>query len=85
MKGQFSLSYYDFDGLNDMYPKDQYKWETKEFVKASGAKAGESQSIGEEVLIMNYWASSKLNNAIADTGNPNDIGRNGDKNRGEKK
>ena len=54
MKGQFSLSYYDFDGLNDMYPKDQYKWETKEFVKASGAKAGESQSIGEEVLIMNY-------------------------------
>ena len=54
LKGQFSLSYYDFDGLNDMYPKDQYKWETKEFVKASGAKAGESQSIGEEVLIMNY-------------------------------
>ena len=54
MKGKFSLSYYDFDGLNDMYPKDKYKWETKEFVKASGAKAGESQSIGEEVLIMNY-------------------------------
>ena len=54
MKGQFSLSYYDFDGLNDMYPKDQYKWETKEFVKASGARDGEAQSIGEEVLIMNY-------------------------------
>ena len=54
MKGKFSLSYYDFDGLNDMYPKDQYKWETKDFVKASGAKAGESQSIGEELLIMNY-------------------------------
>ena len=54
MKGKFSLSYYDFDGLNDMYPKDQYKWETKEFVKASGARDGETQSIGEEVLIMNY-------------------------------
>ncbi len=54
MKGKFSLSYYDFDGLNDMYPKDQYKWETKEFVKASGARDGEAQSIGEEVLIMNY-------------------------------
>ena len=54
MEGKFSLSYYDFDGLNDMYPKDQYKWETKEFVKASGARDGEAQSIGEEVLIMNY-------------------------------
>ncbi len=54
MKGKFSLSYYDFDGLNDMYPKDKYKWETKEFVKASGARDGEAQSIGEEVLIMNY-------------------------------
>ena len=54
MKGKFSLSYYDFDGLNDMYPKDKYNWETKEFVKASGARDGEAQSIGEEVLIMNY-------------------------------
>ena len=54
MKGKFSLSYYDFDGLNDMYPKDKYNWETKEFVKASGAREGEAQSIGEEVLIMNY-------------------------------
>ena len=54
MKGKFSLSYYDFDELSDMYPKDKYKWETKEFVKASGAKEGQAQSIGEEVLIMNY-------------------------------
>ena len=54
MKGKFSLSYYDFTELGDMYPKDKYKWETKEFVKASGAREGESQSIGEEVLIMNY-------------------------------
>ena len=54
MEGKFSLSYYDFEELSEMYPKDKYKWETKDFVKASGAKAGESQSIGEEVLIMNY-------------------------------
>ena len=54
MKGKFSLSYYDFDGLNDMYPKDKYNSETKEFVIASGASEGEAQSIGEEVLIMNY-------------------------------
>lgn len=54
MKGKFSLSYYDFDELGDMYPKDKFRWETKEFVKASGAREGEAQSIGEEVLIMNY-------------------------------
>ena len=54
MEGKFSLSYYDFDELSDMYPKDNFKWETKEFVKASGAREGEAQSIGEEVLIMNY-------------------------------
>ena len=54
MEGKFSLSYYDFDELSDMYPKDKFKWETKEFVKASGAREGEAQSIGEEVLIMNY-------------------------------
>ena len=54
IEGKFSLSYYDFDELSEMYPKDKYKWETKEFVKASGAKEGQAQSIGEEVLIMNY-------------------------------
>ena len=54
MKGKFSLSYYDFTELGDMYPKDKYKWETKEFVKPAGATEGTEQSTGEEVLIMNY-------------------------------
>ena len=54
IKGMFSLSYYDFSELSVMYPKDEFTWETKEFVKPAGAKEGLEQSTGEEVLIMNY-------------------------------
>ena len=54
IKGKFSLSYYDFLELCDLYPKDKFTWKTKAFVKPAGAVAGATQSIGEEVLIMNY-------------------------------
>ena len=54
IKGMFSLSYYDFSELSVMYPKDEFTWETKVFVKPAGAKEGLEQSTGEEVLIMNY-------------------------------
>jgi len=54
MRGKFSLSYYDFSELSDMYPKNKFNWETKEFVKPAGATEGMEQSTGEEVLIMNY-------------------------------
>ena len=54
IEGKFSLSYYDFSELSDMYPKDNFTWKTKEFVKPAGAKEGMEQSTGEEVLIMNY-------------------------------
>ena len=54
IKGKFALSYYDFSELSEMYPKDKFTWETKEFVKPAGAKEGMEQSTGEEVLIMNY-------------------------------
>jgi DNA adenine methylase len=54
LKGMFSLSYYDFSELSEMYPKDKFTWETKEFVKPAGAKEGMEQSTGEEVLIRNY-------------------------------
>ena len=54
IQGMFSLSYYDFPELCDMYSPDDFKWEKKEFVKPSGARDGFAQSIGEEVLIMNY-------------------------------
>jgi DNA adenine methylase len=54
MEGRFSLSYYDFDDLSIWFPKNEYKWEVKEFVKPAGAKEGVDQGIGEELLIMNY-------------------------------
>ena len=54
VKGKFSLSYYDFELLNEWLPKDQYTWVKKEFAKAASAKKGEKQNMGEELLIMNY-------------------------------
>lgn len=54
IEGKFSLSYYDFPLLSEWFPKDQYRWEKKEFAKAASAKKGEKQNMGEELLIMNY-------------------------------
>lgn len=54
IKGKFSLSYYDFPQLSEWFPKDQYKWESKEFHKAAMAKSGKAQTKGVELLIMNY-------------------------------
>jgi len=54
IKGQFSLSYYDFPQLSEWFPKDEYRWESKEFAKAAMAKAGKVQTKGTELLIMNY-------------------------------
>jgi DNA adenine methylase len=54
IKGQFSLSYYDFSQLSEWFPKDIYNWKEKEFAKAAAAKAGKAQTKGTELLIMNY-------------------------------
>lgn len=54
IKGKFSLSYYDFPLLSEWFPKDEYRWESKQFAKAAAAKKGEKQNMGEEILIMNY-------------------------------
>jgi DNA adenine methylase len=54
IKGRFILSYYDFDSLSMMYPKDEYRWESREFAKAAGAQKGKKQNKGTELLIMNY-------------------------------
>jgi DNA adenine methylase len=54
IEGKFSLSYYDFPQLSEWFPKDEYKWESKEFSKAAMAKAGKAQTKGVELLIMNY-------------------------------
>jgi len=54
IRGRFALSYYDFDMLSMMYPKDEYRWEEREFTKAAGASKGKKQNKGTELLIMNY-------------------------------
>ena len=54
IKGRFGLSYYDFPELSQWLPKDEYRWESKEFAKAASAKKGVKQNMGEELLIMNY-------------------------------
>jgi len=54
MEGKFSLSYYDFELLHEWFPEDQYIWSRKKFAKAAAAKKGKTQTMGEELLIMNY-------------------------------
>ena len=54
IKGKFSLSYYHFEQLEQWFPRDDYKWESKEFHKAAMAKSGKAQTKGVELLIMNY-------------------------------
>jgi DNA adenine methylase len=52
IKGKFSLSYYDFPTLSEWYPKEQFKWEQKDFSKAASTK--KEKNLGTELLIMNY-------------------------------
>jgi len=55
IKGKFSLSYYYFPELETWFPKDKFHWEQKDFTKpASSTKTGQKQTIGTELLIMNY-------------------------------
>lgn len=54
VKSKFSLSYYDFDLLHDWFPENKFRWERKEFAKAAAAKKNKKQTMGEEILIMNY-------------------------------
>lgn len=54
VKGRWCLSYYDFPELSQWFPEDIYKWEKRDYKKASGASIGKKQSTGTELLIMNY-------------------------------
>ena len=54
IKGRFALSYYDFPQLSEWFPRDKYRWEQKDFNKSAMAKSGKKQSVGTEILIMNY-------------------------------
>lgn len=54
--GKFILSYYDFPELNNFYPKDKFRWETKAFTKASTSITNKDikEKQGHELLIMNF-------------------------------
>jgi DNA adenine methylase len=52
IKGKFGLSYYEFPQLLEWFPKDEYKWEQKDFSKAASTKKEKTK--GTELLIMNY-------------------------------
>ena len=52
IQGKFSLSYYDFPLLSEWFPKDQYKWNEKEFTKAASTK--KTKNKGVEILINNF-------------------------------
>lgn len=54
IKGRFAMSYYYFDDLEKWFPKDKYKWESKQFTKSAMASKGKEQTKGTELLIMNY-------------------------------
>lgn len=54
IKGRFGLSYYYFDKLDDWFPKSEYNWNSKDFVKTAMAVSGKPQTKGTEILILNY-------------------------------
>lgn len=54
IKGKFGLSYYEFKELSEWFPKDKFRWESKNFKKAAAAKKDGTQNEGTELLIMNY-------------------------------
>ena len=54
INGRFAMSYYFFPQLEEWFPKDKYRWKSKEFSKSASAKSGQKQTKGIELLIMNY-------------------------------
>jgi len=55
INGKFILSYYDFDGLDKLYPKDKFVWKMKEFTKqTTSIKKNDENKKGVEILIMNF-------------------------------
>ena len=54
IEGKFSLSYYHFKELDDLYPNDKFCWKAKDYAKSAGAVSGKKQNKASELLIMNY-------------------------------
>ena len=56
IKGKFALTYYDFPELSKLYPKNEFKWEQKNYkvTAGSGHMKGKKLRESTEILIMNY-------------------------------
>jgi DNA adenine methylase len=59
IKGQFALSYYEFDDLRQFYPEDQFTWHRQSVYRSAATRSGndkdyKNKSRGTEILIMNY-------------------------------
>ena len=53
IKGKFILSYYEFDELEQWFPKDQYTWKEREFNKQNSSKKVNTDK-GKEIIVMNF-------------------------------
>lgn len=53
-KSKWALSYYDFDELSEWLPKDEYRWEKRNYFRSSASFSDTKEIEGTEVLIMNY-------------------------------
>jgi DNA adenine methylase len=60
LNSRWILSYYEYDELSEWFPNDKYVWIKKDYVKASMASKGKEQSVGTELLIMNFNNTYKL-------------------------
>jgi DNA adenine methylase len=52
IQGKFSLSYYDFPLLSEWFPKNDFKWYQKEFLKTASNRG--KKLTGVEILINNF-------------------------------
>ncbi len=59
VKGKWSMSYYDFPELSEWFPKDKYKWVSKDFFRSSASFSDSKDTKGTEILIMNYDMSEE--------------------------
>lgn len=55
IQGKFALSYYDFDGLEDMYPKNKFYWFSYKIISSAITDVKTSvERLSTEIVITNY-------------------------------
>lgn len=53
-KSKWALSYYWFPELEEWYPREKYRWESKDFFRSSSSFSENRTQKGTELLILNY-------------------------------